>query len=64
MFQYPQVKDKDKKPEIPALLRVKLWLGLQTEEKAWHKMQKEGELAVYAETVSILYSAIIIFSFM
>ncbi|XP_055863087.1 myoferlin-like isoform X4 [Biomphalaria glabrata] len=49
-LKYPQVKDKDKKPEIPALLRVKLWLGLQTEEKAWHKMQKEGELAVYAET--------------
>ncbi|KAH9524694.1 hypothetical protein Btru_027538 [Bulinus truncatus] len=49
-LKYPQVKDKDKKFEIPALLRVKLWLGLQTEENAWHKMQNEGELAVYAET--------------
>ena len=41
---------KDK--EIPALLRVKLWLGLQSEEAEWHKCQTEGELAVFAETVS------------
>ena len=43
---------KDK--EIPALLRVKLWLGLQAEEESWHKSQTEGELAVFAETVSSL----------
>ena len=43
---------KDK--EIPALLRVKLWLGLQAEEEYWHKSQTEGELAVFAETVSSL----------
>ena len=53
LFQYPgHQSDKDKKPEIPALVRVKLWLGLVNEEKEWHKMQTEGELAVYAETVS------------
>ncbi|GFO37984.1 dysferlin [Plakobranchus ocellatus] len=49
-LKYPCVKDKDRKYEIPALLRVKLWLGLQTQDAAWHKMQTEGELAVYAET--------------
>lgn len=53
LFQYPgHQSEKDKKPEIPALVRVKLWLGLVNEEKEWHKMQTEGELAVYAETVS------------
>ncbi|XP_033757648.1 myoferlin-like isoform X3 [Pecten maximus] len=41
---------KDKKFEVPALIRVRLWLGLHNEEKAWHQMQKEGELAVFAET--------------
>lgn len=40
--------------EIPALLRMKLWLGLQTEENQWHKIQSEGELAVFAETVCIV----------
>ncbi|KAK3744089.1 hypothetical protein RRG08_018716 [Elysia crispata] len=49
-LKYPCVKDKDRKSELPVLLRVKLWLGLQTQESAWHKMQTEGELAVYAET--------------
>lgn len=38
--------------EIPAMLRTKIWLGLATEDDAWHHMQTEGELAVYAETVS------------
>jgi hypothetical protein len=53
LFQYPgHQSEKDKKPEIPALVRVKLWLGLVNEEQEWHKMQTEGELAVYAETVS------------
>lgn len=41
---------KDKKFEVPALIRVKLWLGLHNEEKAWHQMQTEGEMAVFAET--------------
>ncbi|XP_059157039.1 myoferlin-like isoform X3 [Physella acuta] len=49
-LKYPQVKDKDKKTELPAVLRIKLWLGMQVQEQAWHKMQSEGELAVYAET--------------
>lgn len=38
--------------EVPAMLRTKIWLGLANEDDAWHRMQTEGELAVYAETVS------------
>ena len=34
------------------MVRAKLWLGLQAEEAEWHKLQSEGELAVFAETVS------------
>ena len=45
--------DKDKSWEIPALLRVKIWLGLEKHEMEWHKMQTEGELAVFAETVRL-----------
>ena len=43
---------KDDKWEIPALLRMKIWLGLEKHEHEWHRMQTEGELAVFAETVS------------
>ncbi|XP_060557298.1 dysferlin-like isoform X3 [Ruditapes philippinarum] len=56
-MKYPGHKE-EKKHDVPALLRIKLWLGLQSEEEAWHQMQKEGEMAVFAETyenqVSIL----------
>ena len=44
--------EKDNKWEIPALLRVKLWFGLEKSEHEWHEMQTDGELAVFAETVS------------
>ena len=47
--------DKDKVATVPALLRMKLWLGLSAEDDAWHHMQSEGEMAVFAETVSIIY---------
>ena len=51
-MQYPGMKaEKDGKWEIPASIRVKLWLGLEKHEMQWHAMQTEGELAVYAETV-------------
>nr|KAG5693813.1 hypothetical protein BaRGS_004421 [Batillaria attramentaria] len=42
--------NKGKNVDVPALLRIKLWLGLQSDESEWHKMQSEGELAVFAET--------------
>ena len=53
MVQFPGTKERSKDLEVPALLRVKLWLGLQAEEDEWHKLQTEGELAVFAETVSV-----------
>lgn len=52
-FQFPGLKaEKEKVSEVPAMLRTKIWLGLANEDDAWHRMQTEGELAVYAETVS------------
>ena len=50
--QFPGSKaEKDSCWKIPAVLRLKLWLGLEKHEMEWHHMQKEGELAVFAETV-------------
>ncbi|XP_076439100.1 myoferlin-like [Babylonia areolata] len=49
-LKLPCTKDRPKDYQIPALLRIKLWLGLQIEEEEWHLMQTEGELAVFAET--------------
>lgn len=46
------MKAEKEKYEIPTLLRVKLWLGLTKKEDVWHKNQTEGELAVFAETVT------------
>ena len=51
VLQYPGHK-AEKEPGIPGLLRIKLWLGLNQHEEEWHKMQKEGDMAVFAETVS------------
>jgi hypothetical protein len=34
------------------LLRLRVWLGLEKAESEWHNMQTDGELAVFAETVS------------
>lgn len=52
-LQFPGIKaEKEKISEVPALLRIKIWLGLANEDDAWHRMQTEGELAVFAETVS------------
>ena len=60
LFQFPGNKaEKENKWEIPALLRMKLWLGLEKHESEWLKIQTEGELAVFAETVSIKWDAVI-----
>ena len=57
LLQYPGNKAvKDDKWEIPALLRMKIWLGLERHQHEWHRMQTEGELAVFAESVSIRQS--------
>ena len=51
--QFPGNKaEKENRWEIPGLLRMKLWLGLEKHESEWRKMQTEGEMAVFAETVS------------
>ena len=54
-LQFPGLKaEKEKVSEVPAVLRIKIWLGLANEDDAWHHMQTEGEMAVFAETVSTL----------
>ena len=51
--QYPGNKaERENLTAIPALLRLKIWLGLEQYEPEWHKQQTEGTLSVYAETVS------------
>ncbi len=41
--------------KIPSQLRVKLWLGLEKEEKDWILMHRDeetnGAISIYAETV-------------
>lgn len=56
-FQYPGHK-AEKHHEIPGLLSIKVWLGLHQQEEEWHKMQKEGDMAVFAETVSSVMNRI------
>jgi len=61
--QYPGNKaEKENLWAIPALLRLKIWLGLEQYESDWHKQQTEGTLSVYAETVSDIYPANRMFS--
>jgi hypothetical protein len=38
------------KSEIPALLRVKMWLGLEADEKDWYAKTPEAQLSIFAET--------------
>lgn len=57
LFQYPGKKASNLKehPEIPALLRVEIWLGLERDQDNWTARGKsEGEFVVYAETVSMV----------
>ncbi|XP_062617173.1 dysferlin-like, partial [Saccostrea cucullata] len=50
-LKYPGVKaEKEKISEVPAMVHVKIWLGLANEDDAWHHMQTEGKQAVFAET--------------
>ncbi|XP_043245484.1 myoferlin-like isoform X4 [Amphibalanus amphitrite] len=41
---------KNKSCRIPALLRVRLWLGKEQESKAWIEGHRDAETVVYAET--------------
>jgi len=44
--------ERENRWEIPALINARIWLGLEQHEHEWHRMQREGEVAVFAETVS------------
>ena len=54
--QYPgkkQFKLEDY-PEVPAQVRVILWLGLEKHQEAWTNRQDiEGDFCVFAETVRL-----------
>ena len=45
--------ERENRWEIPALLAARIWLGLEQQEHAWRRMQQEGEVAVFAETVGL-----------
>ena len=53
--QYPGKKALDiaDHPELPAIVRVELWFGLEQHQSNWTaREQSEGEFGVLAETVS------------
>jgi len=51
--QYPaNMAERENRWEIPALVNARIWLGLEQHEQEWRRMQQEGEVSVYAETVS------------
>lgn len=53
-IQYPGMNKNLKNLQIPMLLRVKMWLGLEIHDGDWCKSQTDAELAVFAETVGTL----------
>ena len=55
-LQYPGKRNSDRElPEIPALLRVMLWLGLEKHQGEWEELGKSGgDLSLFAETVSLI----------
>lgn len=60
IIKKPGIAEKDKIQDeiIPAQVRVKLWLGLEKEEKDWVLMHsnedKNGAISIYAETVYLI----------
>ena len=52
--QYPGKKqfNLEDYPEVPAHVRLILWLGLEKHQEAWSNRQEtEGDFCVFAETV-------------
>ena len=44
-------------PEVPAHVRMIVWLGLEKHQEAWsNREQTEGDFCVYAETVNTTLS--------
>lgn len=43
-------------PEVPAHVRMIIWLGLEKHQEDWtNREQTEGDFCVYAETVCVHY---------
>lgn len=58
--QYPGKKQfkLDDYPEVPAQVRVMLWLGLEKHQEAWtNRHDIEGDFCVFAETVGFYMTA-------
>lgn len=58
--QYPGKKQfkLDDYPEVPAQVRVILWLGLEKHQEAWtNRHDIEGDFCVFAETVGFYMTA-------
>ena len=58
--QYPGKKalDVSDHPELPAIVRVELWFGLEKYQSSWTaRQQSEGEFGVLAETVCIIFKS-------
>lgn len=59
-FKWPgkEAEDRVKKDIIPAQIRVKLWLGLERDEKDWLLTHIDeslnGAVSIYAETVRLI----------
>ncbi|KAJ7375522.1 hypothetical protein OS493_040671, partial [Desmophyllum pertusum] len=49
LLKYPGRNAEETPHEIPALVRLELWLGLATHQQHWIK-RENGEFNVYAET--------------
>ncbi|KAG1682553.1 Dysferlin [Nymphon striatum] len=49
-LKYPGMNKNVKLLQIPMLLRLKMWFGLEINDGAWCKSQNDAELAVFAET--------------
>ena len=58
--QYPGKKavDVSDHPELPSIVRVELWFGLEKYQSSWTaRQQSEGEFGVLAETVCIIFKS-------
>ncbi|CAG0913749.1 unnamed protein product [Notodromas monacha] len=49
-LKYPEGDDSNMRTEIPGLLRVKMWFGLQADEAHWFEQNPNTEVSVFAET--------------
>jgi len=50
--------ERENRWEIPAFIHARIWLGLEQCENEWRRMQREGEVSVFAETVSVAVASL------